>query len=100
VRPFRFHPDALTELTAALDWYALRYAPAADALAQAIDEGFATIRRLPFVAPPVAGDTVRALNLRMHGYSIIYTVGDEIVILAVAHQRRHPRYWLRRARGT
>lgn len=98
MRPLRFHPDALAELSAALDWYAERYPPAADALADAIEEALATIRKVPFAAPPAAGDLVRALNLRTHGYSLIYTVGDEIIVIAVAHQRRHPQYWLRRAR--
>ena len=37
---------------------------------------------------------VRKFRLRTFRYNIIYVVdGDELVIVAVAHHRRHPGYW-------
>jgi plasmid stabilization system protein ParE len=42
-------------------------------------------------------DLVRHFPLRTFRYHVIYVVdGDEIVIVAVAHQRRRPRYWQHR----
>jgi plasmid stabilization system protein ParE len=47
----------------------------------------------PEAAPKVKGD-IRRRVLRRFPYAILYQVDpDEIVILAVMHQRRQPDYW-------
>jgi plasmid stabilization system protein ParE len=46
-------------------------------------------------SPHLAG--TRRILTRRFPYSIIYKVhGEEIVVMAVSHQRRRPDYWLRR----
>ena len=50
---------------------------------------------------PAAGfevrPAVRRRIVRRFPYSILYTLeGDEVVVLAVAHQSRRPGYWTRR----
>ena len=43
---------------------------------------------------PVAEHGTRRLVLRRFPYNVFYRVGtEEIVIVAVAHQKRHPGYW-------
>lgn len=52
------------------------------------------------VAPerwPVVRDTIRRRLIRRFPYSLLYRIDpDEIIILAVMHQKRHPSYWLPR----
>lgn len=46
---------------------------------------------------PIVGDKIRRRLIRRFPYSLLYRVDpDEIVILAVMHQKRHPSYWLPR----
>jgi hypothetical protein len=46
---------------------------------------------------PVFGDGVRKLPLRRFPYSILYRIEEEeIVIVAIMHQRRRPYYWAAR----
>lgn len=98
MKSYRFHPDALAEFLAALDWYQGRWPAAADTLGAAVEVGIETIRRFPQASPPIVAVTIRARNLDTFGYSIVYFVEhDEVVILAIAHQRRRARYWLSRA---
>lgn len=47
----------------------------------------------PYVGPLV-GIEVRRIGLRRFPYNVVYEVrGQEIYVLAVAHQRRDPGYW-------
>jgi len=46
---------------------------------------------------PVVQEDIRRRLIRRFPYSLIYRIEpDEIVILAVMHQKRHPSYWLPR----
>lgn len=46
---------------------------------------------------PIVRDTIRRRLIRRFPYSLLYRVDpDEIIILAVMHQKRHPSYWLPR----
>jgi plasmid stabilization system protein ParE len=46
------------------------------------------------------GKRVRKIALRKFPYSLIYVASDdEIVIVAIAHQSRKPRYWRDRLNG-
>ena len=54
------------------------------------------LQRFPYAGPRVSGTTRRLIFPRFP-YSLIYKVYDDrIRILAVAHQSRHPRYWIGR----
>ena len=60
-----------------------------DDIQRAID----TIRERPHLGIAVAHGFRRAL-IRRFPFSLIYAVdGEEIVVIAVAHQRRSPSYW-------
>ncbi|WP_077035000.1 type II toxin-antitoxin system RelE/ParE family toxin [Pelomonas sp. KK5] len=50
----------------------------------------------PLLGAPWRG-AVRRLPMRRFPYSVVYTiVADELRVLAVAHQRRKPGFWIRR----
>lgn len=54
-----------------------------------------------YVDPPVRGREVRAAPLRPFDFHLVYEVRpDEILVIAVAHNRRMPNYWRGRLRGT
>jgi hypothetical protein len=54
------------------------------------------IKQLPEGAPIIRGG-IRSRPLRKFRHSLIYSLEkDEIFILAVAHHRRHPEYWIDR----
>jgi plasmid stabilization system protein ParE len=57
---------------------------------------------LPQAAPLVEGVSdelwVRRVSIRRFPYFVAYLVVDEaVVVLAVAHERRRPRYWIDRS---
>lgn len=91
----RFHPDARAELLDAATYYEER----ADGLGgQFIDEAQRVLDLLagsPGLGSPVVGHgALRLWPLRRFPYYVIYRAGeDAIFVLAVAHERRRPRYW-------
>lgn len=98
MKPYRFHRDANAEYRAALAWYAARSLDAADGFAAEIAHGVRRIRELPHAWPMWRGrPDVRVRLVQRYPYSLVYIVRDpKIVIIAVAHQRRRPGYWLSR----
>ena len=98
-----FTPEALREIDDAFEWYLERSLQAADAFVREVDNAVALIASSPTVWPRFEAGTRRYV-LRKFPYNIIYRetpVGIEVV--AVAHHKRRPRYWigrLRRSRGT
>ena len=63
-----------------------------DDIQRAID----TIRERPEIGENIAYGFRRVLVHRFP-FSIIYWMeGDEVVVAAVAHQRRRPNYWIKR----
>lgn len=90
-------PPAEADLVAAVDFYMSE--GGADAARGLIEE----VRRLASVLavwPKLgrcAGQGVRVIPLRRFPFSVVYRVDqDEILILAVAHHSRSPRFWRRR----
>jgi toxin ParE1/3/4 len=97
--PYRFHPAAEAEFYAAIDWYAARDPEAADNFAALVRNAVQLIAELPKAWPTWPGrDDLRVRVLHRFPFSIIYAVDAEtMVVIAVAHHRRRPGYWLRRA---
>jgi len=93
-----YHPLADQELSAA----ALFYHQQAPGLGGEFLDEVEHVEQF-LVSFPLAGRTlrgsIRRFNLRRFPYDLIYEVqSDQLWILAVAHQRRKPEYWV--ARGT
>ena len=67
-----------------------------DELVSEVDRCVEQISRFPNSGAPHLAGTRRVLTRRFP-YSVIYQQrGEQIFIVAVAHQRRKPDYWLRR----
>lgn len=100
MKPYRFHPKALAEYESAAVWYRGRSHEGALRFAALVDDGILGIRKMPEAWPVWPGRAdVRRRVLQRFPYSIIYLVDrNEIVIVAVAHHKRRPGYWLRRLR--
>jgi plasmid stabilization system protein ParE len=89
----RLHPEARAELREARKWYYERSPLSATAFAHAVDNGVSRIVGAP-TQYPLAEHGTRKLVLQRFPFNIFYLLGEsEIVIVAVAHQKRRPGYW-------
>lgn len=97
MREVDFHPGARSDYDESFDWYAQRSQRAAIAFATAIDE----------VIERISVDPDRFLRLDdLHGecpvmrfpFRVIFRKQENrLVIVAIAHAKRHPVYWRGRA---
>ena len=100
MKRFRFHPEARKEARNAATWYRERSPEAARGFTDAVADGVQSIRERPETWPIWQRTVVRRRILRRFPYSIFYVVEhDVVVILAVAHHKRRPGYWLPRSGG-
>ena len=89
----RVHPAARDELRQARLWYEERSPLSAVAFEQELIAAVSRLAEAP-MRYPVAEHGTRRLVLRRFPYNVFYRVGtEEIVIVAVAHQKRRPGYW-------
>lgn len=97
------HPEAIADLTTSGDWYeSQRPGLGSDFLAE-VERALEVIGENPKLWPPWPGASkelnVRRLCLPRFPFALPFVVkADRVVLLAVAHERRRPRYWLGRAR--
>jgi toxin ParE1/3/4 len=93
---YRFLPLAREELNEAASFYEARVPGLGAAFLDDVDRSIEILGESPRIGA-AAGRTFRKLLVRRFPYSIIYALrGEEIVIVAVAHQRKRPGYWRRR----
>jgi len=94
----KFHPHARAEIRDARNWYFERSPLSAIAFAQTVENATFRIRQAPTSFPPADHGT-RRFVLQRFPFNIFYLIrGTDIVIVAVAHQKRRPGYWASRAR--
>ena len=89
----RFHPSALDESEAAVDWYRRRSIRAAEMFLDELDHAISRIANYPAEFPEYLFGT-RRMVLSRFPYLIVFrvtTVGVEVI--AVAHGHRRPGYW-------
>jgi len=101
----RFHPGAASDLTSAGDWYELQMPGLGADLADEVDRALDAIAERPTAWPlwPEIGEGVgvRRFLLARFPFAVGYVIeGSEVVVLAVAHLRRRPGYWLERLAGS
>lgn len=90
------HPLAADEAEAAERWYRERNDTAATRFRRELDRVVELIAERPEAAPPYIGNTRRFL-LRRFPFFVVYRVyGGHIQVVAVAHARRRPGYWVQR----
>ena len=92
-----FHPAAEAEHLESVAYFESRKAGlGASYLAdadRALDSITAAPQRYPVVQPP----DIRSIRLARFPFSILYRAsGDIVLVLAIAHARRRPLYWLGR----
>jgi plasmid stabilization system protein ParE len=89
----RLHPEARAELRAGRRWYFERSPLSATAFAHVVDNAVSRIAEAP-TRYPLAEHGTRKFVLQRFPFNIFYRPGEgEIVIVAVAHQKRRPGYW-------
>ena len=92
-----FDPKARLELIEVIEYYRSLSPQLARSFKKAFDTAISEIKEFPEIAPPVLLTTygARRKNLNKFPYYIAYILEpDAIFIVAVAHNRRDPRYWL------
>jgi plasmid stabilization system protein ParE len=89
----RFLTLAETEVDDAVFWYQKRSADQSLKFLAELDRALNVVLTYPFIAAEIEPNIHRFL-LRGFPYSLIYGVDDDlIIVIAVAHQSREPRYW-------
>jgi plasmid stabilization system protein ParE len=91
-----FHPEAISEVRAAREWYKVWSDEVADAFMAEMDSAIERIEEGPRQWPTYLGKTQRYLLRRFPFFVVFREANDRIEILAVAHGRRRPGYWLGR----
>ena len=95
-RLFSIHEAAEAEINKAADFYDLESPGLGSVFIDEIQKAIERIAEFPEAAPLIR-ERVRKKALIKFPYSLVYSIRqDEIRILAVAHQKRHPFYWRER----
>ena len=90
------HPEAIAEARGARLWYAERDQAIAQAFAAELDRAIAAVVDQPLRWPNYLGGRHRFL-MRRFPYGVVYRPSSEIIhVVAVAHARRKPGYWIGR----
>lgn len=96
MKPSRFLAEAEQEMLAAADFYEYRAAGLGREFLTEIKRLVDVAENQPELGVVLAGN-VRRLITKRFPFGVLYRIGpDEIVVVAVMHQRRHPKYWRKR----
>lgn len=91
-----FSPEAKTEFDEAVEYYDQQRQGLGDELRAEIREFLPRLQRSPLTFPVERGD-VRRLILARFPYKLLYSVeSDHVYVIALAHRRRAPAYWVDR----
>jgi plasmid stabilization system protein ParE len=96
VKPVRFHPDADAEFIDAILYHANKAARLGERFHAEIRRMTVEIETAPRLHPMWRHRTRRIVGKRFP-YAVVYVEqADHLLVLAVAHSKRHPDYWLKR----
>lgn len=88
-----FHPEALTEYSEAVRYYAQQGVEVAQSFIDAVENAIYRLKESPYRYRVIEGDIRRCLT-RKFPYGILYAIeSDFILILAVMHCSQEPDYW-------
>ncbi|MDD2597683.1 MAG: type II toxin-antitoxin system RelE/ParE family toxin [Kiritimatiellae bacterium] len=91
-----FLEEADQEMSLAFQWYENQVVGLGYAFLNAVDAAIAVIKTFPFAFECVRGNLRKSL-LRRFPYGLIYGIDDgTIIIVAVAHSKMLPGYWINR----
>jgi hypothetical protein len=92
----RFLRPARLEMFRASDWYDGGKAGLGDEFLDEVTGTLARIKQFPQAHPPTKL-SCRKAKLSRFPFDVVYRASEaEIVIFAVAHQKRRPDYWIQR----
>ncbi|MBW8873693.1 MAG: type II toxin-antitoxin system RelE/ParE family toxin [Acidobacteria bacterium] len=93
----RFNPLAEQELLEAIQYYEEQSSGLGAKFSAEVERSLTFLRRYPEAAPRILG-SIRRFVLPLFPYYLLYRPlkSGDLRILAVGHQKRHPRYWRRR----
>ena len=92
----RFLTVAQQEVHDAYEWFEERTDGKGLEFLDELDRVVRLIRSFPFAAVQIEADIRRSLLPRFP-YAVVYGIDDQtLVVIAVAHTHREPRYWLDR----
>jgi len=101
--PVRISEEADAEMAEAARWYETHRAGLGLDFLAAVDSAVAGISEAPRMAslvPGVSDQTIRRRPVRRFPYHVVYMeLSDRLQILAIAHDRRRPGYWIDRLRN-
>ena len=89
----RFLTLAETEVDEAVFWYQEQSEDESLRFLNELDRAVQVVRAYPLIGAEIEAD-IRSFLFRRFPYSLIYGIDEGvIVVIAVAHQSREPRYW-------
>ena len=92
----RQQEPAQAELEEAITWYAGQAPGLGDAFLIETLKSIQLIEKFPQAWHPLTPH-IRRCRLSRFPYSVVYTLeGDDLLVLAIAHQHRKPGYWRNR----
>lgn len=91
-------PSAVVELDQAADWYEHQRSGLGRELVVEVRAAVRAVGESPRAGSPVEGVDpaldVRRVRVGRFPYQVVYvTLGQDVVVIAVAHDRRQPGYW-------
>lgn len=99
MKPVRLHPEARAELRAAVAFYRQQAPGLGAELVAEARVVFDRLAAMPGSGSPAESDIRRAMLARFPFTIVYYELEDEVEVVAVMHQRRHPGYWKHRTKG-
>ncbi len=95
----RFLEPAQAELDEAVEWYAAQAPGLGKAFLLETLKTLKLVAHFPQAWHPLS-PTLRRCRLNRFPYSIIYSAdGNDMLVIAIAHQHRKPHYWEKRAQA-
>lgn len=93
-----YHPEAELEATNAAEYFRARSPALARNFRDALEVCLLSILEFPESHPVMFERTgARRANLQRFPYQVVYLIDPDVIyIVAIAHERREPLYWLRR----
>jgi plasmid stabilization system protein ParE len=100
--PVRISEEADAEMAEAARWYETHRAGLGTEFLDAIHTAVVRIAEAPrmgSLVPGVSDQAIRRRAVRRFPYNVVYMeLSDRLQILAIAHDRRRPGYWVGRLR--
>ena len=94
---YEFHPAAETEHLEAVAYYEFKQPGLGTSYLAAFESAMERVCAAPHRYPIERSPDIRRIRLKRFPYTVLFReVGGIVQVLAVAHHRRRPEYWLGR----